>query len=62
MGTSHVRPVPLMLTMQFYQPRAGHVTDVAVLAKTCEQKGCYTSKGAFFANAAYQTHCAGWEG
>lgn len=32
-GMSHVRSVPLTLTMRFYQPRAGYDTDEAVLAK-----------------------------
>lgn len=47
MGTSHVRPVPLMLTMQFYQPRAGHVTDGAVLAKPVSRKAVTPAKGHF---------------
>lgn len=38
MGTSRVRSVPLTFTTRMYQPRAGHVTDVAALAKLMSRK------------------------
>lgn len=38
LGTSHVRSVPLTLTTWFCQPRAGHATDGAVLAKPTSRK------------------------
>lgn len=61
MRMSHVRFVPLTLTMRFYQPRAGYVIDAAVLAKPRSRKAVTPAKAHILLVSLIKLIRQGWD-